>query len=109
MVARSPGFESGVSPAHSCQPISWWVATWDGTWLRADLCEGQQRKKITKKEPLVHQKHTKKKKEVKICLKTFVQGTVREHYNCIGLGLNWAREILTLSLTTLFVSLVSLR
>jgi hypothetical protein len=29
-------------------PISWWVATWDGTWLRADLCEGQQRSKLRK-------------------------------------------------------------
>jgi hypothetical protein len=28
-------------------------ATWDGTWLRADLCEVQ---------PLVHQKHIKNKK-----------------------------------------------
>ncbi len=28
--------------------FSWWVATWDGTWLRADLCEGQQRRKLRK-------------------------------------------------------------
>jgi hypothetical protein len=38
-------FESGISPAHSWLPISWWVATWNCTWLRADLCEGQQRRK----------------------------------------------------------------
>ncbi len=35
-----PRFESGVSPAHSWLPIVWWVATWDGTWLQADLFEG---------------------------------------------------------------------
>ncbi len=34
----------------------------NGTWLRADLCEGQQRKNY-KNEPLVPQKITKKKKK----------------------------------------------
>ncbi len=31
---------------HSRLPIFWWVATWYGTWLRADLCEGRQRRKL---------------------------------------------------------------
>jgi hypothetical protein len=46
LLSCSPGFKSGVSPAHSRLPIFWWVATWDGTWLRADLCEGRQRRKL---------------------------------------------------------------
>jgi hypothetical protein len=33
-------------PVHSWLPISWWVATWDGTWMQAYLCEEQQRRKI---------------------------------------------------------------
>ncbi len=40
LLSWSPRFESGVSPAHSWLPISWWFATCDGTWLRADLCKG---------------------------------------------------------------------
>ncbi len=44
----SPGFECGTSPAHSRLPIFWRVATWDGTWLRADLCEGRQGRKLLK-------------------------------------------------------------
>jgi hypothetical protein len=42
-------------------PILWWVATWDGTWLWADLCEGRQRRKLLN-ELHVRQKHIKKKK-----------------------------------------------
>jgi hypothetical protein len=57
--------QSWVRIRHLLSPyltaISWWVATWDGTWLRADLCEGQQRRKLRKNEPLVRQKHKKKK------------------------------------------------
>jgi hypothetical protein len=37
-------------PSPQLTAISWWVATWDGTWLRADLCEGRQRRKLRKKE-----------------------------------------------------------
>ncbi len=59
LLSCSPGFESGISPAHSWLPISWWVATWDCTWLRADLCEGRQRRKLRK-----HQKTYKEKKKV---------------------------------------------
>jgi hypothetical protein len=35
-------------------------ATWDGTWLRADLCEGNRGENY-ENEPLVQQKHIKKK------------------------------------------------
>jgi hypothetical protein len=49
-------------PSPYLTAISWWVATWDGTWLRADLCEGQQRRILRKNEPLVRQKHKKEKK-----------------------------------------------
>ncbi len=42
LLSCSPRFKSGVFPAHSWLPIFWWVATWDGTWLRADLCEGDR-------------------------------------------------------------------
>ncbi len=48
LLSCSPGFESSFSPAHSWLQISWWVATLNGTWLRADLCEGQQRRKLWK-------------------------------------------------------------
>jgi hypothetical protein len=42
LLSCHPGFEFGVSPAHSWLPIP----TWDGIWLRADLCEGRQRRKL---------------------------------------------------------------
>ncbi len=62
LLSCSPGFESGVSPAHSCLPISWWVATWDGTWLRADLCEGQQWRKLRKRNRWFTKNIQRKKK-----------------------------------------------
>ncbi len=52
------------SPAHSWLPISWWVATWDGTWQRADLCERQQRTKLWKMDRWFAKKHIKKKNSV---------------------------------------------
>ncbi len=50
------GFESGVlgsnpaspQPTADYQSPGGWPATWGGTWLRADLCEGRQRRKLRK-------------------------------------------------------------
>ncbi len=40
----------------------WGVATWDGTWMRADLCEGQQRRNYEKWTAGLQKTYKEKKK-----------------------------------------------
>jgi hypothetical protein len=59
--------QASTQPTADCQSPSWWVATWDGTCLRADLYEWRQRRKLRKyqktiqrKKKIFHRNHLKK-------------------------------------------------
>ncbi len=52
-------------PSPQLIPLSWWVTIWDGTWPRADLCEGHQRKKLCKMDRWFATKNIEEKKNCK--------------------------------------------
>ncbi len=89
-VSCSSGFESS-----SLQQISWWVATWDGTRLRANLYEGQQRRKLWKKNRWFAENKERKKNFFGISSQTNISKVVILQRKVLRLVLNSTRLVHT--------------